>query len=291
MKKILVVGDLHTKFPVLWAVQKLIPQYDKVIFLGDYVDDWDVSPEVSYNFLNEIIKLKMDSPEKVVLLLGNHDLSEGFAEQKGDTFSCSGYNPYTHSLVKDLYKTRMTGNVPIFCMSYFHGFLFTHAGVTNKYWNSIKYLVKKEYPNLEDILEYEKAYDKTRKGVVVDTILNYAFLNGLSNPNDKLFKTFAQVGSSRGGNQTPSPVWADKDELVENPLHDVSQIVGHTPVKKIVQSSVMTKDNLVTLTFCDTFSLSYDWYDGMTYPIGDNSLLEIDFRDLMPVLKTIHLKV
>ena len=74
----LVVGDLHTKIDIL---EKAISYFDndstieKIIFLGDYVDDWNKPPEASYNLLTRLITFKKAYPDKVILLLGNHDFS------------------------------------------------------------------------------------------------------------------------------------------------------------------------------------------------------------------------
>ena len=86
----LVVGDLHTKFDIL---EKAISYFnddssiERIIFLGDYVDDWNKPPEASYNLLTRLITLKKAYPDKVVLLLGNHDFHYIY-----DDARYSGYN-------------------------------------------------------------------------------------------------------------------------------------------------------------------------------------------------------
>ena len=38
--KILCVGDIHAKPQIIYAVAKLVKDYDRVIFLGDYLDPY-----------------------------------------------------------------------------------------------------------------------------------------------------------------------------------------------------------------------------------------------------------
>ena len=101
MTATLFVGDIHAKYHILEQVKRLSKDYDTVVFLGDYVDDWNTVPEGSYNLVNSLVKFKLDNPRKVKLLLGNHDLSEWF----GRPFACSGYNPLTSRLVQPLFET------------------------------------------------------------------------------------------------------------------------------------------------------------------------------------------
>ena len=69
--KTLTVGDLHGKD--VWKEIDTI-RYDKIIFVGDYVDCFTTSNvEIKHN-LEQIIRYKKDNMDKVVLLLGNHDV-------------------------------------------------------------------------------------------------------------------------------------------------------------------------------------------------------------------------
>lgn len=264
--KCLIVPDLHTKLWIFEKIKPLILEYDKLIFLGDYVDDWTAPPGASYNLVKELVDFKLKYPDKIIPLLGNHDVASAFA----GCFRCSGFNEQTHSLVKDLYKTRDSGNVPIFNIAYSKGnYLFTHAGITKNFWQDTLLLIKNHYPELAQIINLNCGL-ATR----IANVLNYAFLKGLDNPSDKLFLTLAQVGSGRGGVSTPSPLWTDKSELIENPLPRLHQVVGHTPVGTVITTKIKKR---YSLTFCDTLSTSYDPYFGLELPFGDKSLLEIRF--------------
>lgn len=75
MSKILVIPDVHgSNFWVESCAN--ITQYDRIVFLGDYVDSSgfeDVSnQEMLSNFI-KIIDLKKENQDKIILLYGNHD--------------------------------------------------------------------------------------------------------------------------------------------------------------------------------------------------------------------------
>lgn len=241
----LVCGDLHAKYHILDKVdaQDSKNHYDKIIFLGDYVDDWDTPAEVSYNLLERLISWKKAEPDKIVLLLGNHDLSEWLA----GNFACSGFSEYAHRLLRPMFEVHKS----LFQVAYADdGVLYTHAGVTKSWLRSI-------CPNWTGALTAEN----------VAEYLNLEYLN-FCNGVDRHFECFDTCGTKRGGHQHPSPVWADKEELEEDSLDGVAQVVGHTPVSTIVTKR--PKDQYHLLRFCDTHSTNPDGSN-----IGDNAFLNI----------------
>lgn len=67
-------GDIHGR--KFWKKPcENIEPYDKVIFLGDYLDPYGfegISIEECIPNFKEILELKKNNMDKVVLLLGNH---------------------------------------------------------------------------------------------------------------------------------------------------------------------------------------------------------------------------
>lgn len=240
---VVVVGDLHCKYHIFEAVKKLVDNYDRIIFMGDYVDDWNTPPEASYNLLMGLKELYKEHPSKVVYLLGNHEISEWY----GNNFKCSGWNHITHQYVEDF----MFKFSSIFRLAYAEqGFLFTHAGLTGSW-----------------IDKYLEAEDLTS----VDTIakkLNWAFKNrGDDYEARNIFMGLSDVGMGRGGYGTPSPIWADINELLEDTPTELNQIVGHTPIHTCLHYTNRGSE----LFFCDTHSTFPDKAN-----IGDNSLLQVN---------------
>lgn len=239
----LVVGDLHTKLPILEKVIAKANDYDKIIFLGDYVDEWGTSAIFSANLLARLIEFKKTNMDKVVLILGNHCLSEW----QGGIFRCSGYSETTHEAVYTLYQD----NEELFRIAYAQdGILFTHAGLTKSWCKDNKIdinLSAQEYAN----------------------ILNLAMTERYESQYKTLFRALASAGPERGGIHSPSPLWADELELRKDAV-EINQVVGHTPERHIL---IIDNDNY-HLAFCDTFSLYPDYS-----PIGDNHLLEINNKE------------
>ena len=244
--KCLICGDLHTKYHIFEKVKELAKDYDRTIFLGDYVDDWDTPPEASYNLLIGLKELWEKNPEKITILIGNHEASEGF----GKGFRASGYNPVASDYVYEI----LTKFPSIFQLATVEqNYLLTHAGIT-KSWAD-KYL-----PDCQSINDYAETLNQT-----------LAYHLNIAQPSDpdkaeEIFCGLGDVGYYRGGYGLPSPLWTDINELLDDPLPKINQIVGHSPVS----TALYFDSHGVDLYFCDTHSL----YSNRK-PIGDNTLLEI----------------
>ena len=240
--KTLVVGDLHTKYHILEKVKQASKDYDKIIFMGDYVDDWDVLAEASHNLLIGLKEFYEENIGKVVLLLGNHDLSEWL----GNEFRCAGFNKFSHLLVNGF----MARFGSIFELAHAEqGFLFTHAGITEAWFR-----------------KYLGTIPPTPRTIANN--LNFALNHwGEDDRAERIFLGLSGVGVGRGGWDIPSPIWTDLNELLKDPVPELNQIVGHTPTVSCMNFQSYGAE----LWFCDTHSL----YSNRE-PIGDNSFLEIE---------------
>lgn len=249
----LVCGDLHCKEHILMDVIKEFEKgdYQKLVFLGDYVDDWNTSPDYSQRILMGLIEYKNKHPKEVILLLGNHDLSQWL----GGDFQCAGYNPISHIVVKNL----MDEYQHLFQLAYCDpekNCLMTHAGLTSGWVKDLKMI--------DDIYLPETHYP-----IDWATYLNWAYKNReVGEIAHRVFKQVANAGMARGGIHAPSPIWADKSELIASPFMGFNQVVGHTPVSGIIKHTVESEGyEPFELVFCDTHSTTYDKEN-----IGDNSL-------------------
>lgn len=240
----LVVGDLHTKLPILEKVIKMSKDYDKAIFLGDYVDEWGTPAIYSANLLTKLIEFKKANPQKVVLLLGNHCMSEWQA----GVFKCSGFDIETHDSVYSLYQD----NEQYFQIAYAQdGILFTHAGLTKGWCKDNGIPTNLSAQDYADMLNLALAKRQERR-------------------YSPLFNALSTVGPCRGGWHSPSPLWADEQELRQD-LVEIEQVVGHTPQRHILIIDIPLQPKHA---FCDTFSLCLDFS-----PYGDQGLLEIDGKE------------
>lgn len=132
MCKVLAVGDVHTKMWIIESVSKLINQYDCIVFVGDYADDWNSGPLQTLETWRRLKVLCTMYPDKVRVVIGNHD----YAYLLSFDPRSSGYNRTTQLLldspenrdVKDWLKT-LPVQIDIDKVTY------THAG-RDVNWNT-----------------------------------------------------------------------------------------------------------------------------------------------------------
>ena len=204
MKKgILIIPDVHGRD--FWKEAVESQDYEKVVFLGDYSDPYDIegiTDDVAIDNFKSIIDYKQQNPDKVVLLLGNHDLhyySEFYYELAGGV----RYDPLAAISLQRLFLE----SPQLFQLTYetdWDGkhYLFSHAGITQCWLKGNIDLIRKP---------------------------DASHLNRLLHTNEGL-ETLAQVGEMRWGDYpSGSIVWADVEEmLVSDPLPGTYQIVGHS---------------------------------------------------------------
>jgi predicted phosphodiesterase len=239
--KILTVGDTHTKDFIIDIVEGYVDSVDRLVFLGDYVDEWDGHAEDSVRHLSNIIDFAKKYRDKTTLLLGNHDYAYVY-----DIRNISGHNMGTAPEAKKLFWE----DRELFSIAYGSGkYLFSHAGVSR------------------DWLEYRKSELDIKGSAAVDIA---EALNELtfSDSDNILWDIKGYYGHHASG-----PLWIREGELLSfDDYHnlgrnaiigDIIQVVGHTPVETVVKYN--------NVYIADTFSL----YSNME-PIGDGSLLLID---------------
>jgi len=190
MERLIIVPDVHGR--TFWR-KVLENKTDKIIFLGDYTDPYEhegITHADAIEQLQDIIQFKTDNMDRVILLLGNHDMFYIYRY-----FKCCRH---TESLY-ELFHRLFIANFSLFQMAYFNnGYLFTHAGVTRHWANTHIDICDAEYQ-----------------------------INQLFKDNPKVF---FEVGYRRGGwSETGSPIWADINEYEKiNPFPKIIQCFGHS---------------------------------------------------------------
>jgi hypothetical protein len=204
--KIITIGDIHGR--IYWK-EIDINKYDKIVFVADYVDSFYYTDEEIYANLLDIIQLKKSYPDKVVLLLGNHDIQYLFL---GEGFGCSGFRPSMAENLHFLFKKEKD----LFQIAFqIDNFLWTHAGVSTGWYDW----------NKKEIESVEKKFDTK----------NYAdlFNHMLWLKENRLLH---QVGKNRGGAYPFGGItWADRRETSTDYLPNIHQIVGHSPINQITK--------------------------------------------------------
>lgn len=124
--KTIAIGDVHGRD--LWKkFIEMEPDADRLVFIGDYFDSFDIPAPVQIENFREIVAFKKENPEKVVLLIGNHDFH--YMPEAG-TDRYSGYNEeYGREIGLNIMAARR-----LMKMVHIEGnYLFSHAGVTNEW--------------------------------------------------------------------------------------------------------------------------------------------------------------
>lgn len=146
--KILVIPDIHGNYAAaLQNIQDHKDEVDKVVVLGDYVDDFneDLNGQPMINGFNQLVEFKDKEPEKFELLFGNHCLS--YLAQTRDGECVSGH----HYKYADKYQKMFEDNINKFNIIYkVNDILFSHAGVSQQWLHRVKYLInlKHEFDNV-----------------------------------------------------------------------------------------------------------------------------------------------
>jgi len=211
--KTVVIGDIHGRS--LWKL--IINQEqdaDRIIFIGDYFDSFDIKGEEQLNNFLDIIEYKKTSGKEVIMLIGNHD--HHYFPEVGDT-GTSGYQ----RIFKHQIEPTIDANREHLQMAYqFDEFLFSHAGFSSKFMDSVF----------------------GEDGWKLETMVND--LNELFKYKPKSFEFGMAVSIKKmsyldpyGDNEEQSPIWIRPRSLMsanKNTLRtEVIQVVGHTGVKKL----------------------------------------------------------
>ncbi|MCK9476576.1 MAG: metallophosphoesterase [Candidatus Muirbacterium halophilum] len=245
--RVITVGDVHGfdtwKVPLNYfrpdEEETNLHLYDYIVFVGDYVDEWDMNDAQIYKNLVEIIELKKKYPEKVILLLGNHDIHYIYK----DGNKCTGFRESMYMQLNQLF----TENQKLFQLAFqYKNYLWTHAGLHKGWW---KFQVEDQKFVIRDGEKLEwLEIDKT--GNVAD-ILNFCY--------EARHQPIFDCGWARGGRQkVGGPLWADKNETYKKPLEGYHQIVGHTRIKEIKHYDNYKGDT--SMTYVDCMHIEYNNY-------------------------------
>jgi predicted MPP superfamily phosphohydrolase len=205
--KTIVLGDTHGRSNWKLAVHQDKP--DRVIFIGDYFDSFEISGVEQIANFKEIIKYKEDNPQvEVVMLIGNHD--HHYFPEVGYT----GTSGYQSGIAPSITQV-IDENRHHLQMAYgFGDFLFTHAGVSPVFMDQVfgedDWSIENVVVDLNEMFRYKpKAFD----------------FNGFE---------------PSGDNTTQTPIWIRPRSLMSaNKKHkkglkkDYIQVVGHTTMKRL----------------------------------------------------------
>ena len=242
----LVVPDVHGRN--FWKEPcKNFDKYEKIVFLGDYVDPYGyegITKENAIDNFKEIIFFAKEHSDKVILLLGNHCLP-----YISDYFLCNAnggrHDNKRHNEIKKLYLD----NIKLFSLAYEDvinnkRYLFSHAGVCLSWFNKYKDEIKE---------------------------LSASAINALLESEDGI-KPLCDVGASRfGRDKVGSMVWADCDDhsLKSEEIENIYQIFGHSQQ----ESEPIIKDSYACLDVRECFEIDSN---GIISRFKENEKIQTD---------------
>ncbi|MBQ2485672.1 MAG: metallophosphoesterase [Candidatus Methanomethylophilus sp.] len=203
---ITIIPDVHGRSFWRDAFRDGVP--GRTVFLGDYLDPYlyeGVTRSEATDCLREIISLKRENPDRIVLLLGNHDL--GYLSRR----VCQVRMDYGRERMN---RRLLEDNLDLFDIVHEETlggvrFLFSHAGVGQE-------------------------WERDNREALGGRPFTAAALNAmLHDPGrrDDLLGVLAQAGAFRGGTDPHgSPVWADVDEFLcgDTLLPGYFHVFGHS---------------------------------------------------------------
>ncbi|MBR3603500.1 MAG: metallophosphoesterase [Elusimicrobiaceae bacterium] len=218
-RKIIVVGDVHGHYDAFVHILQHAELIDadlnwiggrnRLVQMGDIFDRGPKSRQVD-DLLDKVQQQANQGQGEVIRLVGNHEL-----ELLMSNFLISNFSKEEAKLVRDKLK-RQVLNFEIRAAYAYKGFLFTHAGVTNK-------LMKIFKMQLDELTENNVAI-----------LANMIFREAIKH---EFFRhPIFNISLNRSGTDRFGGIfWEDlEDLLVSCPRSQLRQVVGHTPVENIV---------------------------------------------------------
>ena len=241
MSKIGICGDIHGR--QFWKIIKEHKdEFEKIVFLGDYVSPYSyegITNEGAISVFEEVLEFKKENPKKVVLLIGNHDLTyfnSNICECRTDW---KNWNKLNRVYFDNIKLFDLAWDIKIGDKRYF----FSHAGVRKDWFD--RWVKNKLFKWDSDELppadyfnnQFHTAYDDERN---INSKSTHDFENALS-----IYSIFRGWDGLDDG----SIVWADIQEYMKagvfkSDYENVVFVCGHTQLQEepIITEWVMDLD-------------------------------------------------
>lgn len=199
--KTIILGDTHGRS--FWKLIANTEQFDRLIFIGDYFDSFDIKGEAQASNFLDIVEYKKTGGKEVIMLIGNHD--HHYFPEIGNT-GTSGFN----HLMAGVFGHILEENRDHLQMAYsMDDFLFTHAGVGQSWLDDMKVVAGEEF-----VETAEK----------IASLVNQVWKH---KPHAFTFTGWDPYGN----NVTQTPIWIRPQALMKAGLalkRKIIQVVGHT---------------------------------------------------------------
>lgn len=236
--KTIIISDLHNRVDwVEFALQSpVLKPYDRVIFLGDYFDDYYDTVQNAANAA-QWLEQSIHEPNRIHLM-GTHDLWYRFPSNR--FISASGNTEAKAYAIRGALTEKDWNLLKLF--HYEQNFLMTHAGVHQFLINWYVSQKKSIYSKHIHIINNKEVLDLNTQEVI-DKIIQPATDEALIDISRNKSHPWLDAGYARGGIQPVGGIiWLDWNKEFE-PISDLNQIVGHTEHQFPEQKSTQNSDN------------------------------------------------
>jgi len=223
--KTIIISDLHNR--VDWIEKTLASEslqlYDKIIFLGDYFDNYNDTKKASEKTALWL-KHSLQQPNRVHLI-GTHDLF--YMYPHNEFLMVSGNSKSKAHVISKILRRDECDQLNMFCFE--QNFLISHAGVH-------KSLIYKYINDNNVIVNFTSDQD------IINKVIKPATDKAKTYASKGMTDTWIDAGYSRRGSQPVGGIiWLDWNQEFE-PIQHINQIVGHTQVEtpdmKCTQNSI-----------------------------------------------------
>jgi hypothetical protein len=216
MEEILVVPDVHGRS--FW--EPALDYAGRVIFLGDYTDPYPqegFNQDGAYRDLVRIVDFKKKNPDRVTLLVGNHEM-----HYYDHRYACGRFDYHYFQSYNAILTGKETAGLFQLCKQ-IDRYLFIHAGITKGWYDA-------------------HVGELSQLGSTLEEQMNNLFTGNI--------EAFYEASMHRGGyHSAGSPLWADASEHFEETEHfddTIIQVIGHTQIKgnePIIKGNIRLLDN------------------------------------------------
>ena len=208
----LVIGDIHGRSNWKLAIHQEQP--DRVIFIGDYFDSFEIPGVTQLRNFEDIVEYQKTAGIEVVMLIGNHDY-----HYMQSVESYSGYQPVFHHQFNEALRNN-GDNMQIAYQ--FDDVVCSHAGLSSVWLDNRfgegQWSVETMVEQVNELFKYK--------------------------PLEFYFDGFDPYGNSK----TQGPLWIRPAALMsankETIKKQIIQVVGHTQVKGILDSYAASQKSM-----------------------------------------------